>query len=69
MTITPFPTGLYMRNIVQYHLDYLPIFCPFPFSFTIFLHDDNFNSNAPTFLNRSPTIFRALKRADGVRGG
>lgn len=46
-----------------------PIFCPLPFSFTIFLHDDNFNSNAPTFLKRSPTIFRALKRADGVRGG
>jgi len=47
----------------------VPIFCPLPFSFTIFLHDDNFNSNAPTFLKRSPTIFRALKRADGVRGG
>ena len=35
----------------------------------MFLHDDNFNSRAPTFRNRSPTILRALKRADGVSGG
>ena len=37
-----------------------------PFSLTIFLHEDNFNSSAPTFRKRSPTIFKADILADGV---
>jgi len=38
-----------------------PAFSPFsfPFSFTIFRQDTNFNSSAPTFLKRSPTIPKA----------
>ena len=39
------------------------------FSLTMFRHEDNFSSRAPTFLSRSPTMWRALWRADGVRGG
>ena len=38
-----------------------------PFSLTIFLHEDNFNSSAPTFRKRSPTIFKADILAEGVK--
>ena len=33
---------------------------------TIFLHEDSFNSRAPTFRNRSPTMFKADILAEGV---
>ena len=37
-----------------------------PFSLTMFLHEDNLSSNAPTFRNKSPTIFKADSLAEGV---
>jgi len=38
-------------------------------SLTIFLQDDSFSSRAPTFLNKSPTMFSAESLADGVSWG
>ena len=37
-----------------------------PFSLTMFLHEDNLSSKAPTFRNKSPTMFKADNLADGV---
>ena len=37
-----------------------------PFSLTMFLHEDNLSSKAPTFRNKSPTIFKADSLAEGV---
>ena len=37
------------------------------FSLTMFLQDMSFTSRAPTFRSRSPTMFSAEMRADGVR--
>lgn len=38
-----------------------------PFSLTIFLHELNFSSKAPTFLSKSPTMFKADNLAEGVK--
>ena len=38
-----------------------------PFSLTMFLHEDNLSSKAPTLRNKSPTIFKADNLAEGVR--
>lgn len=38
-----------------------------PFSLTMFLHEDSLSSRAPTFLSKSPTMFRADNRAEGVK--
>ncbi len=37
-------------------------------SFTMFLHEDNLSSRAPTFLSKSPTMFNADSLAEGVSG-
>ena len=37
-----------------------------PFSLTMFLHEESLSSKAPTFLKRSPTMFKADNLADGV---
>lgn len=37
-------------------------------SLTRFLHDTSFSSRAPTLRSRSPTMFNADTRADGVKG-
>jgi hypothetical protein len=37
-----------------------------PFSLTMFLHEDNLSSKAPTFRNKSPTMFKADSLAEGV---
>ncbi len=39
------------------------------FSLTMFRQDDSFSSSAPTLRRRSPTMFNAESRADGVKAG